>query len=40
MCLEHLTVRDWESVRGQWDEFGKGLVEPAGIWLPVLPQLP
>ena len=40
MCLEHLTVRDWENVRGQWDEFGKGLVEPAGIWLPVLPQLP
>jgi len=40
MCLEHLSVRDWESVRGQWDEFGKGLVEPAGIWLPVLPQLP
>ncbi len=40
MCLEHLAVRDWESVRGQWDEFGKGLVEPAGIWLPVLPQLP
>jgi len=40
MCLEHLTVRDWEAVRGQWDEFGKGLVEPAGIWMPVLPQLP
>ena len=40
MCLEHLAMRDWESVRGQWDEFGKGLVEPAGIWLPVLPQLP
>jgi uncharacterized protein len=40
MCLEHLAVRDWESVRGQWDEFGKGLVEPAGIWLPVLPELP
>jgi len=40
MCLEHLTVRDWEAVRGQWEEFGKGLVEPAGIWLPVLPQLP
>jgi hypothetical protein len=40
MCLEHLTVRDWEAIRGQWDEFGKGLVEPAGIWLPVLPQLP
>ena len=40
MCLEHLTVRDWEAVRSQWDEFGKGLVEPAGVWLPVLPQLP
>ena len=40
MCLEHLTVRDWEAVRGQWDEFGEGLVEPAGVWLPVLPQLP
>ena len=40
MCLEHLTVRDWEAVRGQWDEFGAGLVEPAGIWLPVLPQFP
>jgi len=40
MSLEHLTVRDWEAVRGQWDEFGKGLVEPAGVWLPVLPQLP
>lgn len=40
MCLEHLTLRDWEAVRGQWDEFGKGIVEPAGVWLPVLPQLP
>ena len=40
MCLEHLTIRDWEAVRGQWDEFGKGLVEPAGVWMPVLPQLP
>jgi DUF438 domain-containing protein len=40
MCLEHLTLRDWEAVRGQWDEFGKGLVEPAGVWLPILPQLP
>ncbi len=40
MCLEHLTVRDWEAVRSQWDEFGPGLVEPAGVWLPVLPQLP
>ena len=40
MCLEHLTVRDWEAVRGQWDEYGEGLVEPAGVWLPVLPQLP
>jgi len=40
MCLEHLTIRDWEAVRGQWDEFGKGLVEPAGVWLPLLPQLP
>lgn len=40
MCLEHLTVRDWEQVLDQWDEFGPGLVEPAGVWLPVLPQLP
>jgi DUF438 domain-containing protein len=40
MCLEHLTLRDWEAVRGQWDEFGQGLVEPAGVWLPLLPQLP
>ncbi len=40
MCLEHLTTRDWEEVRSQWDEFGEGLVEPAGVWLPVLPQLP
>jgi DUF438 domain-containing protein len=40
MCLEHLTTRDWESVRNQWDEFGEGLVEPAGVWLPVMPQLP
>lgn len=40
MCLEHLSVRDWEAVRGQWDEFGAGLVEPAAVWLPVLPQLP
>ncbi len=40
MCLEHLTIRDWEAVRGQWEEFGKGLVEPAGVWLPLLPQLP
>lgn len=40
MCLEHLTIRDWEAIRGQWDEFGKGLVDPAGVWLPVLPQLP
>ena len=40
MALEHLSVRDWEAVRSQWDEFGKGLVEPAGVWLPVLPELP
>ena len=40
MALEHLSVRDWESVRAQWDEFGDGLVRPAGVWLPVLPQLP
>ena len=40
MTLEHLSARDWEAVRSQWDEFGKGLVEPAGVWLPVLPELP
>jgi DUF438 domain-containing protein len=40
MCLEHLAIRDWEAVRSQWDELGKGLVEPAGVWLPVLPQQP
>ena len=40
MTLEHLSARDWEDVRSQWDEFGKGLVEPAGVWLPVLPELP
>jgi len=27
-------------VRSQWDEFGKGLVEPAGVWLPIHPELP
>ena len=40
MTLEHLAVRDWEAVRAQWDEFGEGLVKPAGVWLPVLPELP
>ncbi|MFV2074380.1 MAG: DUF438 domain-containing protein [Thermoanaerobaculales bacterium] len=40
MCLEHFATRDWEAIRSQWDEFGKGLVEPATVWLPVLPQLP
>ncbi len=40
MALEHLSVQDWEAVRAQWDEFGEGLAAPAGIWLPVLPQLP
>ncbi len=40
MTLEHLSARDWESVRAQWDEFGEGLVRPAGIWLPVVPELP
>ncbi len=40
MTLEHLSARDWEAVRSQWDEFGTGLVEPAGVWLPVLPELP
>jgi DUF438 domain-containing protein len=40
MTLEHLSARDWEAVRSQWDEFGKGLVEPAGVWLPVLPEVP
>jgi DUF438 domain-containing protein len=40
MTLEHLSARDWEAVRAQWDEFGAGLVEPAGIWLPVVPELP
>jgi len=40
MTLEHLAVQDWEAVRAQWNEFGDGLVKPAGIWLPVLPELP
>jgi len=40
MTLEHVSARDWEAVRSQWDEFGKGLVESAGVWLPVLPELP
>jgi DUF438 domain-containing protein len=40
MTLEHISARDWEAVRSQWEEFGKGMVEPAGVWLPVLPELP
>jgi DUF438 domain-containing protein len=40
MTLEHLSARDWESIRSQWDEFGKGLARPAGVWLPVVPELP
>ncbi len=40
MTLEHVAVQDWEAVRSQWDEFGKGLVEAAGLWLPVIPKLP
>jgi len=40
MTLEHLAVQDWEAVRAQWDEFGEGLARPAGVWLPVLPELP
>ena len=40
MTLEHVSARDWEAVRSQWDEFGKGLVEPAGVWLPIHPELP
>ncbi len=40
MALEHLAVQDWETVRGQWDEFGPGLAAPAGVWLPVLPERP
>jgi len=40
MCLEHLSQRDWETIRDRWNEFGEGLVAPAGVWLPVLPQLP
>jgi len=40
MALEHLATRDWEAVREQWDEFGEGLVRPAGVWLPVVPKLP
>jgi DUF438 domain-containing protein len=40
MALDHMSVRDWESIRAQWDEFGEGLVAPAGVWLPVLPELP
>jgi DUF438 domain-containing protein len=40
MTLEHLSARDWESVRAQWDEFGEGLAEPAGVWLPVVPEFP
>jgi DUF438 domain-containing protein len=40
MTLEHISARDWEAVRSQWDEFGKGLVEPAGVWLPVHPEPP
>ncbi len=40
MTLEHLSLQDWEAVRSQWDEFGEGLAAPAGVWLPVLAQLP
>ena len=40
MALEHLAIRDWEAVRQQWDEFGEGLVRPAGVWLPIVPKLP
>ena len=40
MTLEHISVRDWEAVRTQWDEFGEGLVKPAGVWLPVHQELP
>lgn len=40
MCMAHLTQTDWEGVRAQWDELGEGLARPAGIWLPLLPQLP
>jgi DUF438 domain-containing protein len=40
MALEHLATRDWEAVREQWDEFGEGLVRPAGVWLPVVRKLP
>ena len=40
MCMPHLTVAQWQQVREQWDEFGTGLVRPAGVWLPVLPVAP
>jgi len=40
MCLAHLTQTDWEGVRAQWDELGEGLARPAGVWLPLMPQLP
>jgi len=40
MAMQHLSEQDWGAVLQQWDEFGEGLAEPAGSWMPPLPVLP
>jgi DUF438 domain-containing protein len=40
MAMQHLSEQDWGAVGQQWGEFGAGLAEPAGSWMPALPVLP
>jgi DUF438 domain-containing protein len=40
MAMQHLSDQDWGAVLQQWDQFGEGLAEPAGSWMPPLPVFP
>jgi len=40
MVAEHASDGDWAEVAGQWRDLGPMLVEPQGVWLPVLAASP
>ncbi len=40
MLAEHLSPGDWSEIAQQWRDLGPMLVEPRGVWLPVLGAAP
>ena len=40
MLAEHLSPADWGEIARQWRDLGPMLVEPRGVWLPVLGAAP